>query len=448
MIMSNSSEFASFFDASVSMGDSVERLVLNSAQEMTERAVIALAAHYKFDAQEALALLNLSSAKVVRKVEEKSAKREKPEKREKPAKEASDKWECPFPYSGTCDDSLCHGLLQNQQQYTQCKKSPVNGGEFCKMCQKNADENDGIPEYGTIELRQAVDIFEYITPKGRKPLAFAKVMRKYSVTKEQVLEEAGKLNIEIDERHFEEPVKDAARGRPKAEKPAKAANVTKGVKGRPKKEKKVLEVEGEEEDLFAALVADAASQEAGNEMVDNEEENNESDADEEGEEEEAEIEEIVFKPSKKEEAAKEALRLQKEEEKAAKEAARLQKEQEKTAKEAARLQKEQEKAAKEQEKAAKEQEKAAKKSKKAEKPASSDEEDAEPDVVKKIEFGGKKYLKSKKTGIIYDYKQHTENGEQVMVGKWNESKNRVDFTPTIEDSDEEEETTEYEEDDV
>jgi len=428
--MSTASEVASFFDASVSMADSVERLVLNSAQEMTERAVIALAAHYKFDAEEALALLNLSSAKVVRKVEEKSAKREKPEKREKPAKEASDKWECPFPYSGSCDDSLCHGLLQNQQQYTQCKKSPVNGGEFCKMCQKNADENDGIPEYGTIEQRKAVDIFEYVTPKGRKPLSFAKIMRKYGVTKEQVLEEAGKLNIEIDERHFEEPVKDAARGRPKAEKPAKEAKSPKGVKGRPKKEKKVLEVEGEEDDLFAALVADAASQEAGDEMDGNEEENNESDA--EGEEEEA-----ARLQKEQEKAAKEAARLQKEQEKAAKEALRLQKEEEKAAKEALRLQKEQEKAAKEQETAAK-------KTKKAEKQAPSDEED-EPDVVKKIEFCGKKYLKSKKTGIIYDYKQYTENGEQVMVGKWNESKNKIDFTPTIEESDEEEEAEEYEE---
>lgn len=35
----------------------------------------------------------------------------------------------------------------------------------------------------------------------------------------------------------------------------------------------------------------------------------------------------------------------------------------------------------------------------------------EPDVVKKIEFEGKKYLKSKKTGIIYDYNEYTKNGE-------------------------------------
>jgi len=56
------------------------------------------------------------------------------------------------------------------------------------------------------------------------------------------------------------------------------------------------------------------------------------------------------------------------------------------------------------------------------------EEDEEPDVVKKIEFEGKKYLKSKKTGIIYDYNEYTKNGEQVVVGKWNEASNKIEFT--------------------
>jgi outer membrane protein assembly factor BamA len=64
-------------------------------------------------------------------------------------------------------------------------------------------------------------------------------------------------------------------------------------------------------------------------------------------------------------------------------------------------------------------------------------EEDEPDVVKKIEFEGKKYLKSKKTGIIYDYTEYVKNGEQVVVGKWNETKNKIDFTETSEESEEE-----------
>ena len=59
----------------------------------------------------------------------------------------------------------------------------------------------------------------------------------------------------------------------------------------------------------------------------------------------------------------------------------------------------------------------------------------EADVVKKIEFEGKKYLKSKNTGIIY-------NMEQDVIGKWNEAKQRIDFDETGEESEEE-----YDEDD-
>jgi hypothetical protein len=54
-----------------------------------------------------------------------------------------------------------------------------------------------------------------------------------------------------------------------------------------------------------------------------------------------------------------------------------------------------------------------------------------------------KYLKSKKTGIIYDYEIYTSNGDQVVIGKWNESKNQIDFKA----EEEEESEDEYESDD-
>ena len=60
-------------------------------------------------------------------------------------------------------------------------------------------------------------------------------------------------------------------------------------------------------------------------------------------------------------------------------------------------------------------------------------DDEEADVVKKIVFEGKKYLKSKKTGIIY-------NMDQDVIGKWNEEKQRIDF------NEEEESEDEYDED--
>ena len=64
-------------------------------------------------------------------------------------------------------------------------------------------------------------------------------------------------------------------------------------------------------------------------------------------------------------------------------------------------------------------------------------EDEEPDVVKKIEFEGKKYLKSKKTGIIYDYAEYVKTEEQIVIGQWNESTNKIDFKNTSEESEDE-----------
>jgi hypothetical protein len=60
-------------------------------------------------------------------------------------------------------------------------------------------------------------------------------------------------------------------------------------------------------------------------------------------------------------------------------------------------------------------------------------DDEEADVVKKIVFEGKKYLKSKNTGVIY-------NMDQDQIGKWNEEKQRIDF------NEEEESEDEYDED--
>jgi len=74
-------------------------------------------------------------------------------------------------------------------------------------------------------------------------------MKKLKLTEEQVREEAAKHNMTLDPRHFIEVEKKSGRPakEPKEPKEQKA-------KGRPKKSKKVLELAGEEEDLFASLV--------------------------------------------------------------------------------------------------------------------------------------------------------------------------------------------------
>ena len=144
----------------------------------------------------------------------------------------------------------------------------------------------------------------------------------------------------------------------------------------------------------------------------------------------------------KKEAEKEAEKLKKEQEKALKAAEKLAKETEKATKaaekEAEKLAKEAAKATKEAEKVAKEAAKASKASKETEKKSAKSDGNDEPDVVKKFEFEGKKYLKSKKTGIIY-------NMEQDVIGKWNDVTNKIDFSSTDEEEEEEYEEEEEEE---
>jgi hypothetical protein len=294
----------------------------------------------------------------------------------------------------------------------------------------------------------AVGLQDYVDSKGRKQVHYTKIMKKLNLTEEQVMEVANKHGIKVDGSHFIAPVDTSKRGRPKSEKPAK---VSSGVKGRPKKEKKVVEIAGDEEDLFANLVAQA----------------NRESVEEEAAVVESAVEvvevvakaveaPIVEKPAAKvsktagdkvaEKAEKEAKKAA---DKAAKEAEKAEKEAQKAAEKAAKeAEKMAEKAAKEAqkvaEKAAKDAEKAAKVAEKvAEKvtqKAAKDEDQAE--VVKKIEFAGNKYLKSKKTGIVYDYAEYIKTGDQIVVGQWNDETSAIDFKKACDD--EEESEDEYE----
>ena len=318
---------------------------------------------------------------------------------------------------------------------------------------------DGVPEYGTMEQRLAVGLNDYVDPSGRKVVHYTKIMKKHKVSEEDVLAEARKFGQVVDACHFVQPELDSVkRGRPKAEKPVK---VSSGVKGRPKKTKKVVEIDGEEDDLFASLVAQSINDSVVSEVVtvdavaevvvadvaDVSEAKSEADVVMEAKSEvavEVKAPEKAAKAQAKAEekaaklAAKEQEKAAKEQEKAAKIAA---KEQENAAKLAA---KEQEKAAKEQEKAAKLAAKSEAKAKPAEKVAKANDETSAADVVKKIEFEGKKYLKSKKTGIVYDYEEYVKSGDQVIVGKWNDATNKLDFESARSEEESEDEYDEEE----
>ena len=423
------------FNATVFVSEQLNRLMVNAAQELANRVVTECGSRYNFDSEEAIRLLGLNYIKLERKPTGKNVEKSTPKAKVLVAKPAF-----PLPFNGEFNEAYCYALRQNNGLYTQCQIARKGDKHFCKSCQALADKNEGMPEYGVIQSRLAVGVFEYVDPKGRKPIAYTKVMKKYKVNSEQVLEEAGKFNIIIDSNHFIVPEEDTKRGRPSS---IKAPKEPKGAKGRPKKAKKVLQIEGDDDDLFAALVADANEEDEEMIMAPK----STTDKKKCKSEEEKESERIAKESEKAEKLAKLATEKAEKEAKLVAEKAEkeLKKEAERLARELKKTEEEEAKKAKEEqrlkEKAHAQQEKdlklAAEKESKSKKPSKKAVEDEEPDVVKKIEFEGKKYLKSKKTGIIYDYAEYVKTEEQIVVGQWNETTNKIDFKNTSEESEDE-----------
>jgi len=450
----------SILNLSLEMNNGVKNLMV----EMVSKAVRYCGEVKNFDAEEMLRLMNVYDMSVSVSVSV--------DKKSKKSLALAVKSKMPMPFSGKVKENCCGGLRQNHGLYTQCE-TVVKDEKYCKKCGEN-------PEYGTIQQRLEVGLMEFRDPKGKAPTHFTKVMKKLKISREEVEEEASKLNIIINDIHFEEE------------------KVEKKEKGRPKKPKRRIELADDSTDLFAALVAKAneESEESGSSSSSEDDnssiaetiidsvldkvsviaENNEKEALKQAEKEALKQAEKEKKEAEKE-ALKQAEKEKKEEEKLKKEAEKAEKEalkqaeiqkkealkqteiQKKAEKEAEKLKKEAEKAEKEAlklaEKLKKEEEKLKKEStqaskvvkskkesvepvvvaeKKASKAAVKEVEEQEEDVVKRFEFEGVKYLKSKKTGIIY-------NMDQDVIGKWNEKTGKIDF----EEAGSEEEEEEYDE---
>ena len=428
----------------IEMKSSWECSLKSMCSEVARLTVESCASKYNFDVSEALSSLSLFvGEKVEKKVVEKKLKSD-----------------FPLPFSKEHDVLLCCGLRHNSGLYTQCQVARKGEEEFCKSCLALASKSElGKPEYGRIEDRLACGIFEYVDPQGRKPTCYTKVMKKYKLSESQVKAEAEKLNRTVDEGHFVSS-EDVRRGRPKSEK--KEKNVEKKEKGRPKKSKKVVEIEGEGDDLFASLVASAADVDSEAESVIEVVEVVEV-VDVSKTQKAAKLEKVSEKESKEEKAAKLAAEK---EEKAAKLAAEKEEKAAKLAAEkeekAAKLVAEkEEKAAKlvaeKEEKAAKlvaakeekvAAEKAAKlaakeekpiKEKKTKAPIVEEEEEEEVEHYKPISYEGNKqlYVRSLKSGIVYDRKALEKDETQVIIGMWNEEKQQIIFNKKEEEEEEE-----------
>lgn len=390
----------------------------NTTKDFGVRVTQALAEKYGFSNDEAVKFLGLESVAINRKAMAKRSKSTKEPKEKKVKKVKEPKEEKMYlPFMRTMDDTLCHGISYNHGLFTQCSKKPLENHSFCKGCQAQADKNsDGRPDCGTIESRMFIPLFEYHDSKGRTPVAYSKIMKKYGYTLEQVEAKIGKpLNPEF----LYEPEKKKTSGRPK-----KAADA----------------VATSTDDIFNGLTAENGS-EMGEETPKkksaklSEEEKAEKKAKLEAERAEAKRlrdEKEAVEKAEKAEKRKAELEAKKAEREAKKEAEKAEKEAKKA----------QEKAERAKEKAEKEAlEKEAKKAQKSNKSSpvspvttetkAEEKKTEEPPKKKmgvvKIEIDGTTYYLNKETKIVYDPKTKEE------VGTYDEDNKKLIPLPEEED---------------
>ena len=439
------------FNASVTVTELVMKTLENAAKDLARRCIIEAATRHGFDADEEIRILGLENLALIRKQMAKKSSADKSAKKEKKTREPKEKkTTIPMPFvAETVDAAGCQGIAYNRGLFTQCSKKRMENGQFCKGCQAEADKNaSGCPDCGTVEDRLATGLYDFKDPKGRTPVSFSKVIEKLKIDQAAVLEEAGKLNIEIPEEHFVAADKTkkttAARGRPKKTGAIEAENVT---------------------DLFAALVTEDQDNE---EVTEDEEKPTKTSKKPKLTDEEKAIKKAALEAERAAKKAEKEVKLAQEKaEKEAKrkaelEAKKAEKEakiaQEKAEREAKRAQEKAEREAKKAaEKAEKEAAKTSKTSKKTDEktetpapapapaPAPTQSETPAPAptqakvTVSRIQIEGKHYLKSS-TNILYDPNTKEE------VGLWDPiTKTIKDLPDEDEEEEEEEEEEEYEE---
>jgi hypothetical protein len=211
------------FNASISVTELLTKTLENMAKELAIRCITECASMYRFDAVDAIVALGLQNISLTRKPMHKSVEKSIVTKAPKPIKEIKSTF--PFPFvPSRVNETSCKGLSYNHGLFTQCAKSCMSTGSFCKSCQTEADNSaTGCPDCGTVAQRIDTDLYEFKDSKGRSPIRYTKFLEKSKLTAEQAVEEAGKLNFTINECHFtstdkqkKEKKEDAvARGRPK-----------------------------------------------------------------------------------------------------------------------------------------------------------------------------------------------------------------------------------------
>ena len=162
-----------------------------------------------------------------------------------------------LPFCGRIDDERCQGIKINYCLYTQCENN-IFQKNLCKTCHKQSEKNsDGKPNYGTIEERLDKN---YKDKNGKQPIKYSKFMEKMNITREMTEKEAEEQGVTIPEEEFE--IKKTSRGRPKKSTSTTDTSDEESIaepkkRGRPPKEKKVIENGNVGDDLIKNLIEEA-----------------------------------------------------------------------------------------------------------------------------------------------------------------------------------------------
>ena len=165
--------------------------------------------------KEAAKAVAKEAAKEAKQLEREAAKAAKAladaEKPAKPAKEpkAPKEVRLPIPWCGVAIPDRCQALRSYHGLFAQCT---ADNTEICAMCP--SCEKAGAP-FGTVAMRKACGVFDYVAPNGKKCVRLANVIEKLGFTTTQAFqEEAARLDITIPYEHLDKEVKQ--RGRPKS----------------------------------------------------------------------------------------------------------------------------------------------------------------------------------------------------------------------------------------
>ena len=162
-----------------------------------------------------------------------------------------------LPFCGRIDEERCQGIKINYCLYTQCENN-IFQKKLCKTCHKQSEKNsDGKPNYGTIDERLDKN---YKDKNGKEPIKYSKFMEKMNITREMAEKEAEEQGVTIPEEEFE--IKKTGRGRPKKSTSTTDTSDEESIaepkkRGRPPKEKKVIENGNVGDDLIKNLIEEA-----------------------------------------------------------------------------------------------------------------------------------------------------------------------------------------------